>query len=140
MAYVLCMKQLIAKGLLVSALCGASLQFSGCVAVVAGGAAVAAAGGTAYVMGDLKVTVIDVSASQLRSAISAAGGDLGLRAISGGGDELTGEYLFRNADDEKITVKYQARESGLTDLRIRVGTFGDEYMSQLVNQAIQRHL
>lgn len=134
------MKKIITKGLLISALCGASLQFSGCVGVVAGGAAVAAAGGTAYVMGDLKATVIDVPAARLRSAIEAAGRDLGLSFISGSGNEYSGEYLFRDGEDEKITVNYFAGDSGLTHLRIRVGTFGDEDVAESVNYAIQQHL
>lgn len=114
-----------------------SVVSTGCVAVVAGGAA---AGGTAYALGDLKTTIVDSSASEIQSAIVKGGRDLGLRSISGSGDELEGQYIFRTAADEKITVSYKSRGSGLTEMRIRVGTFGDEVLSNRINQAVRKHL
>lgn len=114
----------------------ATILSSGCVAMVAGGAA---AGGTAYVMGELKVD-IEASPSQLRSAIKGAGKDLNLQSISAAGDELDGEYIFRTAGDEKVTIRYQVKTDKIAELGIRVGTFGDRSMSVRINQAIERRL
>lgn len=113
-----------------------SWQTTGCVAVVAGGVA---AGGTAYMLGDLKVHV-EAAPKRLRSAIVAAGKDLGLNQVSGAGDELTGKYIFRNAKDQKILVSYEAETMTLIKLSIRVGNFGDEAMSRRIDQAIQKRL
>lgn len=109
---------------------------SGCVAVVAGGAA---AGGTAYVMGELK-TDVDGTPKQLRSAIIDGTQSLGLRTISGSGDELQGNYVYRTAADKKVTVRYDMATDQTAELRIRVGTFGDEAMSMRIHEAITRRL
>ena len=112
------------------------LQSTGCVAIVAGGAA---AGGTAYVMGDLEVPV-NASAKEVGRAIVAGGKDAKLIYISGAGDDLTGKYLFRTADDRKVTIKYERMSAVYIKIRIRVGNFGDQALSREVDQAIQRHL
>lgn len=109
---------------------------SGCVAVVAGGAA---AGGTAYVMGELK-TDVEATPKQLRSAIVAGTKDLGLQSISGAGDELQGNYVYRTAADKKVTVRYEMLGDQSAELRIRVGTFGDESMSMRIHDAITKRL
>lgn len=108
----------------------------GCVAVVAGGAA---AGGTAYVMGDLQAQV-ESSAQNLQLAIVKAGDDLNLRRISGEADLLTGKYIFRTGTDQKVTIKYEVVTDNISKMSIRVGTFGDESISQRIYQAINRNL
>jgi hypothetical protein len=113
-----------------------ALFFSGCVAVVAGGAA---AGGTAYALGDLTVPV-DASPQALERAIERGGQDLGLRYISGSGDETAGEYLFRNAQDRKVTVKYSRMSPVYLEMSIRVGTFGDEQISMSLKESIEKYL
>lgn len=113
-----------------------SFYTTGCVALAVGGAAV---GGTAYVLGDLKVQV-DASPKAVRSAIVAAGKDLGLNSVSGAGDELTGKYVFRNAKDQKIVISYEAQTPKVCDISIRVGNFGDEALSRRIDQAIQKRL
>ena len=113
-----------------------SLQTSGCVAILAGGAA---AGGTAYALGDLKVSV-DASAKKLQNAIVEAGRELGLVAVSAAGDAMTGEYVFRNATDDKIVVTYKMANAELAEMHIRIGHFGDEVLSRQLDQAIQKHL
>ncbi|MDQ8193098.1 DUF3568 family protein [Coraliomargarita sp. SDUM461004] len=130
------MNKLIRVGVVSVLLVGATFQFSGCVAVVAGGAA---AGGTAYVLGDLQVPV-DASAQELEQAIKRGGQDLGLQYINGSGDQTAGKYLFRNAGDEKITVSYRTKSPVFYEMSIRVGTFGDSSVAASLNQAIQKHL
>jgi hypothetical protein len=115
---------------------GSVVYFSGCVAIVAGGAA---AGGTAYVLGDLSVPV-QASSEQLERAIKRGAQDLGLQFINGSGDTTAGKYVFRNADDQKITVSYKTKSPVYYEMSIRVGTFGDEAISMQLNQAIQKRL
>lgn len=113
-----------------------SLQQTGCVAILAGGAA---AGGTAYAMGELKVQV-SASPKKLQSAIVKAGRELGLVAVSGAGDAMTGKYEFRNAKGDKIVVTYEVQGTDLCEMRIRIGNFGDEVLSRQLDHAIQKHL
>lgn len=111
-------------------------SLSGCVAVVAGGAA---AGGTAYALGDVSVPV-QASPAELEKAIEQGGKDLGLRYIKGAGDETAGEYLFRNAEDRKVTVKYRRKSPVYLEMSIRVGTFGDEAIQISLKEAILKRL
>lgn len=109
---------------------------SGCIALAAGGAA---AGGTAYVMGELKVPV-EASPERLQSAIRAAGEDLSLRKIQESADGLSGKFVYRTGDDRKITIRYEEEGKDMLEMKIRVGTFGDQSMSMRINDAIQGHL
>lgn len=130
------MRQIILSTLTSVFLLGILLSSSGCVAILAGGAA---GGGTAYALGDLEVT-LSATAKQAQVAIQRGASDLGLRKISGSGDELEGKYVFRTAADKKVTVSYGALSPGMVELEIRVGTFGDEGFSQRIYDAIQKRL
>ncbi|MBT62603.1 DUF3568 family protein [Coraliomargarita sp. SDUM461003] len=130
------MNKYIHAGFVSALLLGASFQFSGCVAIVAGGAA---AGGTAYALGDLTVAV-DASSEQLEQAIRNGARDLGLQFINGSGDQTAGKYLFRNASDQKITVSYRTKSPVYYEMSIRVGTFGDEAIASSLSQSIQKYL
>ncbi|MDP4878730.1 MAG: DUF3568 domain-containing protein [Opitutales bacterium] len=112
------------------------LQSTGCVAIVAGGAAAA---GTAYALGDLEFHV-DASAKQVGAAIIAGGRDMRLNYISGAGDELAGKYSFRTADDRKVTITYKRKSDIFITVSIRVGNLGDEEITQQISQAIQKRL
>jgi hypothetical protein len=109
---------------------------SGCVAIVAGGAA---AGGTAYMLSDLEV-IVEAPPAKVRSAIVSGTKSLGLAEVSGNGDELQGKYIYRTAADKKVTIIYNAESDNLVELKIRVGTFGDEAMASRIYQAIQGRL
>ncbi|WPJ97361.1 DUF3568 family protein [Coraliomargarita algicola] len=130
------MNRLVRLSLLSALFVGATFQFSGCVAIVAGGAA---AGSTAYVLGDLQV-LAEGTPEQLERAIKLGGQELGLQFINGSGDQTAGKYLFRNAADQKITVSYAVKSPVYYELSIRVGTFGDEEVASRLNQAIQKYL
>ena len=112
------------------------LLSSGCVAVVAGGAA---AGGAIYALGDLK-TDLQAPVGTVRRAIGEAGTALELKPISEDTDQLTGHYTYRTGDDTRITIRYKTLTAETTELSIRVGTFGDEKLSQRILERIQRAL
>jgi hypothetical protein len=113
-----------------------NLVFSGCVAVaVAGGAA----GGVAWVKGELQVTqAADVT--RMNEAVDAACADLDLIQISKATDKLGGKFVYRNSKDEKVSIvtEYQTEEATL--LKIRIGMFGDQQQSQVILDAIQAKL
>lgn len=117
-------------------LLGSTTCFTGCVAVVAGGAAM---GGAVYVMGDLTVPVM-ATPEQLEQAIKKGAQDLGLKFISGYGNASEGSYLFRNVGDDKITVRYKPKSPVYYNMSIRFGTFGNEEVSARLNQKIQKYL
>lgn len=131
------MNKLVRTSFVSALLVGAAFQFSGCVAIVAGGAA--AAGGTAYVMGDYQALAAGTPA-QLERAIKLGGQELGLQFINGSGDQTAGKYLFRNAEDQKITVSYGIKSPVYYNMSIRVGTFGDDALASRLNLAIQKYL
>ena len=108
----------------------------GCVAVVAAGGA---AGGVAYVRGELR-TLLEEDVETVNDAVVEAGDSLGLKRISADGDRMGGKYIYRNAQDEKITIKSESATSETTELRIRVGLFGDEQKSQLILREIRKAL
>lgn len=109
---------------------------SGCVAVVAAGGA---AGGVAYVRGELQAT-LDEPVTAVNEAVIEAGEALGLNSISAAGDKLGGEFVFRNAQDEKVTIQTEPVTEKSTELGIRIGLFGDQARSQLILDAIKEEL
>ena len=108
----------------------------GCVAVVAAGGA---AGGVAYVRGELR-TLLEEDVETVNDAVVEAGDSLGLKRISADGDRMGGKYIYHNAQDEKITIKSESETSETTELRIRVGLFGDQQKSQLILREIRKAL
>lgn len=108
----------------------------GCVAVVAAGGA---AGGVAYAKGELR-TLFEEDVEAVNEAVVEAGDGLGLKQISAEGDRMSGKYVYRNAQDEKITITTESETSETTELRIRIGLFGDQQKSQLILQEIRKEL
>jgi hypothetical protein len=109
---------------------------AGCLAVVAAGGA---AGGMAYIKGELLVE-LEKEVTAVNNAIEKAGQRLELHPISAERDLMGGKFVFRNAQDEKITVTSTARTSKGTELSIRVGMFGDQQRSQMILDRIRKEL
>lgn len=112
---------------------------TGCVAVVVAGAAAAGAGTYAYVKGDLKGTV-EASVDQTWAATQSALKELGYLVVEQSKGVNDGELKARSPTDQKVTIKVKRQTETLTDLAIRVGTFGDEAVSRTVMERIQKHL
>lgn len=110
---------------------------TGCVALVAGGAA--GAGTLAYVRGELKEE-LSVSPEVARSAITSATNRLGLRELESNADNLTGEYVLETGDDKKVKIYYEKLSDALVKLTIRVGVFGDENLSRAILDEIKKGL
>lgn len=112
------------------------ILLSGCAAVLVGGAA---AGTVAYVRGDLEA-VVDHSVDETFDAAVKAMNQLDLSIISRDHDKLTGKIVARDSEDSKITVTLKSRETGNTELRIRVGVFGDEALSRRIYDQVRENL
>ena len=112
---------------------------SGCInALVAGGVA-AGAGAVAYVRGDFEV-VRRESITKLYNASLKALEDLEITITQFEKDALSAVITGHGAEDKKIVVKMKMVENDLTKLTIRIGTFGDKAMSQIIYDKIRKNL
>lgn len=110
--------------------------FSGCVALVAAGGA---AGTVAYVRGELHAN-LEADVPTLNDAVVEAARKLELAKISEDADKISGKFVYRNAKDTKITIKTEESTDTITELKIRVGWFGDENMSRRILNRIEKNL
>jgi hypothetical protein len=97
---------------------------SGCLAVAAG----AGAGAYAYVRGDLEANlnhdynkVVDSARSSIK--------ELEFAKVSENKDALKAVLVARTALDKKVTITITYSAKKLTNIKIRVGVFGDEQLS-----------
>ncbi|NGO39696.1 DUF3568 family protein [Limisphaera ngatamarikiensis] len=116
-----------------------ALASSGCVALLVGGAAAAGAGTVAYVRGELQST-LDAPFDRAWTATVRALGDLGMPVTAQEKDGLSGRITARAAGDRKVTVQLRKVSGTATEVRIRVGTWGDEGASRQILEQIQHRL
>ncbi len=109
---------------------------SGCVVLAAGAAGAA---GVAYLKGGLQAN-LDASLKNSISATKDAGKTLELNRISETSDAISGEVLFRDSKDRKVTVTLTKITRKITSIEIRVGTFGDENVSRMFLTEIEKEL
>jgi hypothetical protein len=119
-------------------LVGVLAMTSGCALFLVGGAAAAGAGGYAYVSGELKDTE-SVSLDTAYNATLAAMKDLQYAVVSKPKDAMTATITVRNAKDEKIVITLNKQSATITEIHIRVGTFGDEQLSRQILDKIKSH-
>lgn len=118
-------------------LSGAMLTSSGCVAVVAAGAAGAAA--IAWVRGELQTTLpatLDRSFAATTEAIE----ELQFVKVSERKDALLGVVVARNAADKKIEIKLENMAGNVTKIGIRVGVMGDQELSLAILDKVRANL
>lgn len=110
---------------------------TGCIALLAGGAA--GAGSAVYIKGQLKED-LSVSVATAHTASIAALKELNLPIIEDSFDKLTAKTKSRFADgsDVWIDIEYITLES--SRVTIRVGILGDEPKARQILDAIQKHL
>ena len=100
-----------------------------------------AAGGTvAYVKGALTANLPAPIVEAQEATRKALTKDLKFVLINSNEDAVTAVYNARNAKDEKIKIQLDLVTDTTTKIDIRVGTFGDEALSQLILQKIQKRL
>lgn len=110
---------------------------SGCVALVAGGAA-AGVGAVFYHNGELR-TDEAVGYDQAWDAILAATKELHYAVVEQNKDPLTAKLTARAPGDKKIEIGLDKVSGTVSRIKIRVGTFGDKTYSQAILDTIKRH-
>ncbi len=110
---------------------------SGCVAVVAAGAAGAAA--VAWVRGELQTT-LPANLDRSFNATKAAVEDLQFVKVSERKDALLGVIVARNAADKKIEIQLENMAGNVTKVGIRVGVVGDQELSLAILDKIKANL
>ena len=125
---------------LITPLLGLALLLqTGCALVLIGGGAAAGIGGYAYVKGELKA-VEKNSLDKVWEASLAAMQDLEFPVTSQSKDALTGKLTARTAKDKKVSIELKALPDSSTEIKVRVGTFGDEALSLVIMDKIKKHL
>jgi hypothetical protein len=122
--------------LLATALSLAALN-SGCVVAAAGAAA--GAGTVAWVEGKLVVTLDHAYGHVLRASDQAIT-QLQFMKVSDARDALSAELVSRTAEDKKVRISLKKEGDHLTEVQIRVDTFGDKALSLAVLDRIKANL
>ncbi len=112
---------------------------SGCVLFVVGAAAGAGVAGYAWVNGEIQTTE-PASLDRTWNAVLAAMKDLEFPVTEQSKDALEASLTAHNASNTNISIKLKNLSNNSTEIRIRVGTFGDESMSRIILDKISHHL
>lgn len=115
----------LSRAALAAVLLGVTALTTGCVAVVAAGAAGA---GVAWVRGALETTV-DHDLDRTYRASQRALRSLEFAVVNEGKTSVDASLKARTALDKKVEIQLKQAGSGSTHVSIRVGVFGDEQMS-----------
>lgn len=110
--------------------------FGGCAALVVGGAA--GAGTVAYVGGELKAEE-EASLNRAWAASQMAMKSLEFAVTSREKDAFSAQLVARGAGDKKIKIKLKSQSDKVTEIRIRVGIFGDESLSLRILDKIRSY-
>ena len=113
------------------------LVLQGCVALVVGAGAGAAT--VAYIGGELQTTQ-QAAFNRTWEASQGAMKDLEFKVNSSHKDATGGIIEAEKADGTKIKLKLKPEGTDTTSVKIRVGVFGDEDVSKLINRQISKRL
>jgi hypothetical protein len=109
---------------------------SGCLVAAAAGAA----GGTvAYMKGDVEA-VVEGNVEQTFNATKAAMDELKLPLMATWSNAMEAHVEARVGTDNKATVNINGQSEKLSKVSIRVGTFGDQGLSQAILEKIKANL
>jgi hypothetical protein len=109
---------------------------SGCLVAAAAGAA----GGTvAYMKGDVEA-IVDGGVDATFNATKAAMDDLKLPLMATWANAMEAHVEARVGTDNKATVNISGQSEKLSKVSIRVGTFGDQGLSQAILEKIKANL
>ncbi len=112
----------------------AILLTSGCLVAAAG-----AAGGVLYAKGDLEST-LSATPARIAAATEKAFTEMKIAKTSAVSSDLDAQVIGRSATDKKITVTSKAKGDKISSISIRVGTFGDKDLSQVLFDKIKKNL
>jgi hypothetical protein len=113
---------------------------TGCLAAAAvGGAAAAGAGTVAYIKGELKATE-EATLNKTWEATVAAIDELQFLVVNKIKDNVSAEIEAKTADNKTVKIQLKRVTDNLTDISIRIGTFGDESLSRYILSKIEAKL
>ena len=112
------------------------LPLTGCAAVLVGGAAAGAAAGVLYHEGELRGD-IEASPPAVIKATERAFRDLIWSKESAKSSATDGLATARTATGREVTVTVTRKTEEVSQVGIRIGTFGDENLSRLLYDKIQ---
>ena len=112
---------------------------SGCALLVVGAAAGAGAGTVIYIKGELHSSEA-VTFERAGRAAESALKDLGYAITDKKQDTAKYTLIAYGAGGTKITVTLEKTSATVTDIGVRVGTFGDETLSRQIMDKIKSRL
>ncbi len=89
-----------------------------------------------WVRGSLRV-VLNEPSNEVNEGIVKACSRLNLKKISIEQDLVSGEFVYENAKEEKITITTKPIDLENTEIRIQVGAFGDQMQSEFLLEKIK---
>jgi len=110
---------------------------SGCAALLIGGGA--GAGTVAYLKGELKSTE-EASIDKTWQAAQETMKDLEFVITSKEKDTFSAKLIAYRANDKKVEMYLQKASERTTEVKIRVGVFGDESLSLIILESLKKHL
>lgn len=118
------------------AVCVVCSILAGCAGAVLAGAA--GAGSIAYIRGELK-SVESASIDRVWAATLEASNEMGFTIVERDKDALTGRVKAVGAQKD-IYINIKSLGDRTTEIRIRIGVFGDETMSRRILDEIRDNL
>ena len=112
------------------------LLFSGCAAIVAGGAA---AGGAIWYRGELREN-LPGSVEQVCKAADRSMKNFKFTIKDSKSDKLRGEINVEMADGTDVKISVRSQGDKVSEIRIRVGIMGDEKVSRQIIEDIKKVL
>lgn len=112
------------------------LPLGGCVMVVAG---VGGAGTVGYIRGELKTTE-SASLNKVWRATLKGVRSQKLALVNKKKNSTSAEITARTAKDEKVKITMKKLAKNKTEVRIRVGVFGDQALSISLHDKIKSYL
>lgn len=134
------MKKKYQKLTLVLLLLASPVVLTGCLAAAAvGGGAVAGAGTIAWMQGELKSTEGYPFAKVWAATVKTIE-QLDFIVVNKVSDAISGEIDIVTADNKKVKIRVKRVGDNITEIKIRVDTFGDETLSRYILSKIQSNI
>lgn len=109
-----------------------ALYLNGCAAVLVGGAAVGAGAGTvAYIKGELKAEE-EVTLTRAFKAALATMKELEFVVSKDEKDSFNATVEGFTVADKRVRINMERMSENITEVKIRIGTFGDETLSRII--------
>ena len=109
---------------------------SGCAGVLVAGGVALGAGTVAFINGELK-SVEEVTLDRAYHASEQAMEDLDFVVIENEKVDNTAKITALGSDKKHIYIKLVKKSSKLTEIRIRIATFGNQALSRLILEKIK---